>query len=64
MPKTIITHSGTFHCDEALACFLLLQLDEYKDATIIRTRDTEIIDKGDIIVDVGAIYDPSKYHAY
>lgn len=26
------THSGTFHCDEALACGLLLMLPAYADA--------------------------------
>lgn len=36
-PKsTIGTHDGTFHCDEALACFMLKQLPEYKEAEIIR----------------------------
>lgn len=30
------THDGQFHCDEALACYLLQKLDEYKDAEIIR----------------------------
>jgi Uncharacterised protein family (UPF0160) len=30
------THSGTFHCDELLACFMLTRLPEYKDAEIIR----------------------------
>jgi len=30
------THDGVFHCDEALACFMLRQLPEYKDAKIIR----------------------------
>lgn len=25
------THSGSFHCDEALGCFLLKQLPEYKE---------------------------------
>ena len=30
------THNGTFHCDEALACFLLRKLPEYKDAEIVR----------------------------
>ena len=30
--KKIGTHSGTFHCDEALACALLTTLAEYKDA--------------------------------
>lgn len=40
--KTIGTHSGVFHCDEALACFMLKQLPEYKDAEIIRTRDENV----------------------
>ena len=30
--KTIGTHSGHFHCDEALACYMLKLLPEYKDA--------------------------------
>ena len=30
------THNGSFHCDEVLACFLLKQLDQYKDAEIVR----------------------------
>eukprot|EP00360_Condylostoma_magnum_P001532 CAMPEP_0168314914 /NCGR_PEP_ID=MMETSP0210-20121227/9705_1 /TAXON_ID=40633 /ORGANISM="Condylostoma magnum, Strain COL2" /LENGTH=35 /DNA_ID= /DNA_START= /DNA_END= /DNA_ORIENTATION= len=30
--KTIGTHSGAFHADEATACFMLKQLPEYKDA--------------------------------
>lgn len=33
---TIGTHNGRFHCDEALACFMLKQLPAYKDATIVR----------------------------
>lgn len=31
-PQTIGTHNGTFHCDEALAVFLLRQTNKYKDA--------------------------------
>lgn len=27
---TIGTHDGTFHCDEALACYLLKRLPQYK----------------------------------
>jgi len=34
--KRIGTHDGTFHCDEALACFMLKQLPEYEDALVIR----------------------------
>lgn len=40
--KRIGTHSGCFHCDEALACFMLKQLPEYSNAEIIRTRDKEV----------------------
>ena len=35
-PKTIGTHDGSFHCDEALGCFLLHQTEAYADATIVR----------------------------
>lgn len=61
MVKRIVTHNGTFHCDESLACFLLKQTEEFKDAEIIRTRDPSVIETADIVVDVGAIYDPEKY---
>lgn len=30
------THNGTFHCDEVLACFMLKQLPQYRDAEILR----------------------------
>lgn len=40
--KKIGTHSGVFHCDEALACFMLKQLPEYRDAEIVRTRNQEV----------------------
>ncbi|CAN8003689.1 unnamed protein product [Ixodes hexagonus] len=57
--KTIGTHNGTFHCDEALACFLLKQLPAYEDASIIRSRDNEVLSTCDIVVDVGGVYDPA-----
>ena len=57
---SIGTHNGTFHCDEVLACWMLKQLPQYKDAKIIRTRDMAKLDECDIVVDVGAVYDPSK----
>ncbi|KAJ3615558.1 hypothetical protein Zmor_016325 [Zophobas morio] len=57
---TICTHSGRFHADEALACFLLKQLPRFKDAKIIRTRDPDVIESADIVVDVGAICDPER----
>ncbi|KAJ1647861.1 hypothetical protein LPJ64_000826 [Coemansia asiatica] len=57
MPKTIGTHSGAFHCDEALACSMLRRLDDYKDSKIVRSRDPTTLDSCDIVVDVGGVYD-------
>uniref|UniRef100_A0A0B7AN06 Uncharacterized protein n=1 Tax=Arion vulgaris TaxID=1028688 RepID=A0A0B7AN06_9EUPU len=54
------THDGKFHCDEVLACFLLKQLDQYKKAEIVRSRNPALLDTCDIVVDVGGVYDPSK----
>ena len=59
--KRIGTHNGTFHCDEALACFMLKQLPEYQRAEIVRTRDPELLAKCDIIVDVGGVYNPDTH---
>lgn len=61
--KKIGTHNGTFHCDEVLACFFLRQLPEYKDAEIVRTRDSARLAECDIVVDVGGEFDP-KSHRY
>ena len=60
MPKTIVTHDGSFHSDEATAVFMLLNTEEYKDAEVVRTRDEKLIGEADIVVDVGAIYDFEK----
>lgn len=54
------THSGSFHCDEALACFMLKQLPTYKNAEIVRSRDPKVHETMDIVVDVGAVYDAEK----
>ncbi|WWC88465.1 uncharacterized protein L201_003376 [Kwoniella dendrophila CBS 6074] len=58
--KVIGTHSGTFHCDEALAVFMLRMTDEYKDADLVRTRDPAKLEPLDIVVDVGGVYSPEK----
>ncbi|KAK9721056.1 Uncharacterized protein family (UPF0160) [Popillia japonica] len=58
--KRIGTHSGVFHCDEALACFMLKQLPDYEDAEIIRTRNSDILNTCDIVVDVGGDYDVER----
>ena len=71
--KTIGTHNGTFHCDEALAVFLLRQTNTFRDAgkailyfrnpyfyfllEIKRSRNPDVLCKCDVVVDVGAVYD-------
>ena len=59
IPK-IGTHNGKFHCDEVLACYMLKVLPEYREATIVRSRDPQVLDECDIVVDVGAVYDHDK----
>lgn len=41
--KKIGTHNGAFHCDEALACFMLKELPDYCEADIIRSRDPDVL---------------------
>ncbi|KAJ3761889.1 GAMM1 protein [Lentinula raphanica] len=60
MGKIIGTHNGTFHCDEALAVFLLRHTATYRDSDVKRSRDPAVLDACDIVVDVGAVYDESK----
>ena len=59
--KKIGTHDGSFHCDEALACFMLQQTAEFSQAAIVRSRDPKVLDTLDIVVDVGAVYEPAKH---
>jgi uncharacterized UPF0160 family protein len=54
----IVTHSGTFHADELLAVAALELYLNGQPYEVIRTRDMEIINSGDYIVDVGGTYDP------
>ncbi|CAM9685553.1 unnamed protein product [Ascophyllum nodosum] len=58
--KCIGTHSGTFHCDEALACVMLKLLPEWSDAVIVRTRDEAELAKCEAVVDVGGVYDSAS----
>ena len=56
----ICTHSGSFHCDEALAIGLLKLLPKWRDAPVIRSRDKKIIPKCAMAVDVGGTHDHEK----
>jgi uncharacterized UPF0160 family protein len=58
----IATHSGVFHCDEAMACCLLTGYTlRFSEARIVRSRDQEVIDQADVVVDVGGVYDSHRY---
>lgn len=59
IPK-IGTHNGTFHSDEVLACYMLKVLPEYREATVVRSRDPQVLGDCEIVVDVGAVYDHDK----
>jgi uncharacterized UPF0160 family protein len=57
--KKLITHDGSFHADDifAAATFFLFLEKRGENFEIIRTRDSELINKGDYVFDVGGIYD-------
>ncbi|KAL6947510.1 hypothetical protein ACO0RG_000084 [Hanseniaspora osmophila] len=58
--KKIVTHSGSFHADEALAVYMLRLLPTYQTAIVVRSRDPKVWETADIIVDVCGEYDPSQ----
>jgi uncharacterized UPF0160 family protein len=60
-PLVLITHSSGFHADDVMACAILKYHFESigQPVRIIRSRDPKVIEKGDIVFDVGAIYDES-----
>ena len=59
--KLIATHSGSFHCDEALGCYLLRQTQAFEGAGVLRTRDAALLATADVVIDVGGTYDPGGF---
>ncbi|KAL9676546.1 hypothetical protein QQ045_004760 [Rhodiola kirilowii] len=57
-PKRIGTHNGSFHCDEALACFMIRLTDKFRGAEVVRTRELKVLHTLDAVVDVGGVNDP------
>ncbi|KAG5068835.1 hypothetical protein JHK85_001212 [Glycine max] len=41
--KRVGTHNGSFHCDEALGCFMIRLTNKFNSAEIVRSRDPQII---------------------
>ena len=59
----LVTHSGTFHLDDAFA-YAVLRLAfglgaAGVDHALIRTRDEAVVAGADVAWDVGAVYDPA-----
>ncbi len=55
--KIVGTHSGCFHADEVLSIAMIKYIPEFKNFWIIRSRNKDILDKADIVVDVGGKYE-------
>ncbi len=57
----LVTHNRDFHLDDIFACAVLSLLAKKQGAkyTVVRTRDEGLIASGDIVFDVGGIYDPA-----
>jgi len=60
-PKTLVTHNSNFHSDDVFACATLQLLLDKKGESyeVIRTRDEDIVSKGNFVFDVGGEHDPS-----
>lgn len=55
--KIIATHNGKFHSDDVFAVAALLLLYGEDSVRVIRSRDPLVLEKADIVLDVGGIYD-------
>lgn len=62
MAIKVATHDGFFHADEvfAIAVLKIYFANTGKEMELIRTRDQEIFDKCEMVIDVGNVYEPDK----
>ena len=58
--KRIVTHSGAFHADEAMAIAILSFIPMWKSVEVVRSRVPEVWKTADILIDVGGEYNHSK----
>lgn len=58
-PKKLVTHSGKFHADDVFATAVLKKV--FTHIEVVRSREQEVLDAGDIVYDVGLVYDPAIY---
>lgn len=52
---TVATHNGIFHADDVFSIAALRQVLPAFD--LVRSRDSDILEKADVVVDVGGVYD-------
>ena len=55
---TIVTHNGNFHADDVFSVAALKSI--FPTSKLIRTRDKDIINQADIVLDVGGEYNPDN----
>lgn len=59
---TIVTHNGSFHADDvfSVAALTLLFNGRKQSFDVVRSRDPKVAESGDIVLDVGGVYDESN----
>ena len=55
----VVTHNGPFHADDVLAFALICAFVD-GNATVTRSRSPQDWDAGDIVIDVGGVYEPDQ----
>lgn len=56
----IVTHNGGFHADDVFGVAALALLLEKENIEVIRSRDQNVVDSGEYVLDVGFVYDSEK----
>lgn len=52
---TVVTHNGIFHADDVFSIAALKHI--FPAFNLVRSRDSDVIAKADVVVDVGGVYD-------
>lgn len=57
---TVVTHDGKFHSDDIFGVAVLQLRFGIENISLTRTREASLIEKADIVLDVGGVYDPAR----
>ncbi|OAF66594.1 UPF0160 protein MYG1, mitochondrial [Intoshia linei] len=57
---TLAVHDGAFHCDDVMAIAMLKVIPRLTDAKIVRSRNFEVLNECDYVMDVGGVYNHSE----